>query len=87
MNKVVIKKEVDKEGYVDIFFCRGTSDNARMWFRNETQYKAFVFLINLLEESGASSISISDEPEEENEAPVNKKEIPDSSNEVCDNGD
>ncbi len=100
MNKVVIRKKVDEDGYVAIDFCKGASYYASMWFRNETQYKAFVFLLNLLEESGASSISISDEPDEEEkpvdnkekteveeEAPVNNEETPDNNDEVRDNSD
>ncbi len=87
MNKVVIRKEVDKDGFIDITFCKGASNSTSMWFHNETQYKAFVFLLALMEESGASSISISDEPDVEEEAPVNNEETPDSSDEVRDNGD
>ncbi len=87
MNKVVISKKVDKDGFIDIVFCKGSTNEKTIWFQNETQYKAFVYLLTMLDDCGASSISISDEPDNEVEVPVNNEETPDSRDEVRDNGD
>ena len=54
MNKPILQIEKDPMGMVTLKFNKGTSDT-QMWFDNEDQFQAFVFLLKTMVSMGAVS--------------------------------
>lgn len=64
MNKPIIEKTVTEHGSIILSFY-GKNHAESMWFDDETQLRAFAYLLRLMVEMGASSAAIECPDQEE----------------------